>query len=93
LCSCGGTSVGNSGVSCPNSFFAKLGVRLGCTLGGVHGDRGGDGIWLRVSGTNREARDGKDVTCLGKVSAAMRGALVALAASTIHLGGRRVLGG
>ena len=68
-------------VSRPNSFVVKSGAKLGCTLGGVHGDCDGDRIWSRSSRTGSELRGGRGATCLGEVSAAKRGALVALAAS------------
>jgi hypothetical protein len=77
----GGTSDEIRGASCPNSIVAKSGAKLGCTLGGVHGDRNGDRIQLRASRTGSESRGGKGTTCVGKVCAAKRGALVVLAAS------------
>ncbi len=77
----GGTSDGIRGASCPNSIVAKSGAKLGCTLGGVRGDHDGDRIQSRASRTGGESRGGRGATCLGEVSAAKRGALVALAAS------------
>jgi hypothetical protein len=76
----GGTLDGIRGVSRPNSFVAKSGAKLGCTLGGVHGDRDGDRIRSRALGTGGELHGGRDAICLGEVSAAQRGELVALAA-------------
>jgi hypothetical protein len=55
---------------------------LGCTLGGVRGDRDGDRMRSRALGTGGELHDGIGATCRGEVSAVMRGALVALAASS-----------
>ncbi len=78
---CGGTSDGIRGASCPNSIVAKSGAKLGCTLGGVRGDCDGDRIWSRALRTGDELCGGRGATCLGEVSAAKRGALVALAAS------------
>ncbi len=77
----GGTSDRIRGASHPNSIVAKSGAKLGCTLGGVHGDCDGDRILSRSSRTGSELRGGRGATCLGEVSAAKRGALVALAAS------------
>ncbi len=77
----GGTLDGIRGVSRPNSFVAKFGAKLGCTLGGVREDRNGDRIRSRASWTGGESCGGRGATCLGEVSAAKRGALVALAAS------------
>ncbi len=77
----GGTSDGIRGASHPNSIVAKSGAKLGCTLGDVRGDRDGDRIRLHASRTVSESRGGRGATCLGEVSAAKRGALVALAAS------------
>ena len=76
-----GTSDGIRGASRPNSIVAKSGAKLGCTLEGVHGDCDGDRIRLCALGTGGESRGGRGATCLGEVSTAMRGALVALAAS------------
>ncbi len=59
----------------------KSGSKLGCTLGGVRGDRNSDRIQLRASGTSSRLCGGRSATCLGEVSATRRGALVALAAS------------
>jgi hypothetical protein len=72
---------GIRGVSCPNSFVVKSGAKLGCTLGGVHGDRDGDRIRLGALGTGGVSCGGRGATCLGEVSAAMGGALDALVAS------------
>ena len=71
----------NQGCCPPKQFLAKSGAKLGCTLGGVRGDYNGDRIWLHALGTGGESRVGGGATCLGEVSAAKRGALVALAAS------------
>jgi hypothetical protein len=78
---CGGTLDGVRGASRANNIVAKSGAKLGCTLGGVHGDRDGDRIWSRASRTGGESHGGRGATCVGEVSAAKRGALVALAAS------------
>ena len=61
--------------------MVKSGAKLGCTLGGVQGDRDGDRIRLHASRTGGESRGGRDATCLEEVSAAKRGALIALVAS------------
>ncbi len=76
-----GTSDGIRGASRPNSIVAKSGAKLGCTLGGVHGDYDGDRIQSCVLRTGGESRDGRGSACIGEVSATKRGALVALAAS------------
>jgi hypothetical protein len=76
-----GTSDRIRGASRPNSIVAKSGAKLGCTLGGVHGVCDGDRIRLRALRTGGESRSGRGATCLGEVSAAKRGALVALVAS------------
>ncbi len=47
----------------------------------MRGNPDGDRIWLRASTTGGESHGGKGATCLGEVSAAKRGALVALAVS------------
>jgi hypothetical protein len=78
---CGGTLDGIRGSSHPNSIVAESGAKLGCTLGGVLGNRDGDRIRLHALRTGGESRGGRGATCLGEVSAAKRGALVALAAS------------
>jgi hypothetical protein len=72
---------GVRGASRPNSIVAKSGAKLGCTLGDVRGDRNGDMIRSRAMRTGSELCDGRGATCVGEVSAAKRGALVALAAS------------
>jgi hypothetical protein len=77
----GGTLDRIRGASHPNSIVAKSGAKLGCTLGGVRGDHNSDRIRLRASRTGGESCGGRGATCLGEVSAAKRGALVALAAS------------
>jgi hypothetical protein len=77
----GGTLDGIRGASCPNSIVAKSGAKLGCTLGGVRGDPNGDRIRLHALRTGGELHSGRGATCVGKVSAAKRGALVVLAAS------------
>jgi hypothetical protein len=78
---CGGTLHGKVGVSRSDSFLNKSGVRLGCTFGGVHRDDVSDRILLRVPGVCGGLRAGRGAPCLREVSDAMRGALVALAAS------------
>jgi hypothetical protein len=77
----GGTLDRIRGVSHPNSFVAKSGAKLGCTLGGVRGDCDGDRIRSRALGTGGELCSDRGATCLGEVSTAKRGALVALAVS------------
>jgi hypothetical protein len=78
---CAGTSDGIKGFSHPNSFVAKSGAKLSCTLGGVRGDHDGDRMQLCASGAGGELRDGRGATCFGELSAVKRGALVAVAVS------------
>jgi hypothetical protein len=56
-------------------------AKLDCTLGGVCGDHDGNRILSRALGTGGVLCGGRGATCLGEMSAAKRGALVALAAS------------
>jgi len=63
------------------SVFGEIGIKWGCTLEDVHGECNVDMIPLRVSGTGSELRGGRSASCLERVSAEKRGALVALVAS------------
>jgi hypothetical protein len=47
------------------SFLDKSGVRMGCTLGGVHGEGVGDRVWSRILGIGGELCDGRGAACLG----------------------------
>ena len=63
------------------STFGEFGIKLDCTLGGVHGDCDGAMMPSRVLGSGGESCGGRGTSFLEGVSAGKRGALVALAAS------------
>ena len=46
-------------------FLDKSGVRMGCILGGVHGEGVGDRVWSRILGIGGELCDGRGAACLG----------------------------
>jgi hypothetical protein len=58
------------------SVLGEVGIKLGYTLRGAHGDCDGDRIQSPVLGTGGELCGGRGDTCLEGVSAAKKGALV-----------------